>query len=163
MNSRAESFIHLIDQLARLRGRTNLLFGAIREEDQLTELEAVVLVAVTGARRPTTVPQIGRSLGHARQVVQRAADALAARGLVDWRDNPDHKRARLLVPTPAGTALKAAQDARGLALANEVTRGVDPALIASAAEALLHIREAMDENLRAQGATMERNEHAVGG
>lgn len=163
MQNASDSFIRLLDELARLRGRTNALFGGIRDDAALTEVESVVLVAVTGARRATTVPQIGRSLGHARQVVQRAADSLALRGLVAWQENPDHKRARLLVPTAAGNALRAEQDAQGLAVATAVTRGLDPNLIAGAADALHTIREALDNNLRTEPAQGERNEHAFGG
>ena len=48
----------------------------------------LVLSAVAGALSPPTVPQIGRSLGHPRQVIQRIADALVARGLIGFEDNP---------------------------------------------------------------------------
>lgn len=152
MIERADHFIRFVDELARLRGRVAILFDSIRSADGLTEVENIVLTAVAGARRPPTVPQIGRSLGHARQVIQRAADALAARGLVKWCDNPDHKRARLLVPTASGTALKKAQDAQGLELAEQVTRGIDPARLAQAVLTLHDIREQLETNLRAQGA-----------
>lgn len=150
---RAEAFIHLVDQLARLRGRTDLAFRSIRTAHGLTEVENIVLTAVTHADRPSTVPQIGRALGHPRQVVQRAADALFARGLIEWRDNPDHKRARLLVPTDAGTGLRQSDDAEGLRLAQALTHGLDKAIVARVAADLRTIRKQIDANLRelAQG------------
>src|SRR3712207_4716331 len=41
-------------------------------------------------------------LGLARQSVQRVADVLVERGWATYRDNPAHRRAKLLDPTPAG-------------------------------------------------------------
>lgn len=52
--------------------------------------------------RPRTVAQIGREMGLSRQSVQRVADLLVERGLADYRDNPAHRRAKLLACTEAG-------------------------------------------------------------
>ena len=41
-------------------------------------------------------------LGLARQSVQRVADLLVERGWARYRDNPAHRRAKLLEPTDAG-------------------------------------------------------------
>jgi DNA-binding MarR family transcriptional regulator len=54
---------------------------------------------------PQSVAQIARARPVARQAVQRMADALAAEGLIEWIDNPTHKRAKLARLTPAGEAL----------------------------------------------------------
>ena len=51
---------------------------------------------------PATVARIARTLGLARQSVQRVADALEAGGLVAYADNPHHRRARLVGLTSAG-------------------------------------------------------------
>jgi DNA-binding MarR family transcriptional regulator len=61
-----------------------------------------VLGAVLGESLP--VAGIAREMGLARQSVQRIADILVERGLAEYRDNPAHRRARLLVPTEAGRA-----------------------------------------------------------
>lgn len=148
MIDRASIFISLLDELARARGRTNSAFREVRQSLGLSDLESVVLSAVAGAQRPPTVSQIGRSLGHPRQVIQRAADALHARELIAMRENPDHKRARLLVPTGAGLALKAKADQHGLALAETLTEGLDATAISDAVRGLRTIREAIEHNLR---------------
>ena len=49
-----------------------------------------------------TVAQIARTLGLARQSVQRVADALEQVGLVTYEDNPRHRRARLVTLTDEG-------------------------------------------------------------
>jgi DNA-binding MarR family transcriptional regulator len=59
----------------------------------------VVLQAARGGR---SVPQIARSLGLARQSVQRIADALAESGLVRYQVNPAHERSPLLELTDSG-------------------------------------------------------------
>lgn len=149
MSNRAESLIQLLDELARTRGRTQVAFDSIRHNAGLTEVESIVLSAVTHAERAPTVPQIGRSLGHPRQVIQRAADALHDRGLLEWHDNPDHKRARLLAATESGAALAHGNDAEGLRLAHALTEGMAQPQIDAVVAGLRAIRKTMTENLRA--------------
>ena len=152
MSSGPQHLIRLLDELARARGRMDAAFRDIRAMNGLTEVENVVLTAVTGAERPPTVPQIGRSLGHPRQVVQRAADILVNRGLLAWRDNPDHKRARLLTATPAGNRMRAEADRAGLERAGHVADGIETGLLAATVDGLRTIRERIEDNLRALGA-----------
>jgi DNA-binding MarR family transcriptional regulator len=51
---------------------------------------------------PRTIPEIGRRMGITRQAVRRVADLLVDRGLVEYRPNPNHRRANLLACTEAG-------------------------------------------------------------
>lgn len=55
---------------------------------------------------PLPVAEIARrvGLGLARQSVQRVADLLVERGWARFRDNPAHRRAKLVEPTEAGRA-----------------------------------------------------------
>jgi DNA-binding MarR family transcriptional regulator len=52
--------------------------------------------------QPRSVAQIGRLMGMTRQGVQRVADLLVARQLAEYRQNPAHRRAKLLACTEAG-------------------------------------------------------------
>ena len=83
-----DQFLALAEELARPAG--------------LTAAWWQVLGAVLGA--PLPVAGIAREMGLARQSVQRIADILVERGLAEYRDNPAHRRAKLLVPTEAGRA-----------------------------------------------------------
>lgn len=148
-NTRAILLIRLLDEFARTRGRFSSAFAVGREQTGLSDLEMVVLNAVTGAAYPPTVPQIGRSLGHARQVIQRAAAALVDRDLASWIANPDHKRAHRLVATKAGLALKAVADARGLAVAERLTEDMDLAVLQRAVTSLREIRAWVEADARA--------------
>ena len=83
-DSRSE-LVLLIDAMARLHGRLREAFSSARAASALSDMEHTVLVAVVEAQRAPTVPQIGRSLGHPRQVIQRApgvrhADLYSSRG-----------------------------------------------------------------------------------
>ena len=112
--------VGLSDELIRLNGRLKGMFAGARRSEGLGDSEIMVLNAVVEADRPPTVPQIGRSLGQPRQIVQRAANSLMATGLIEAEPNPDHKRAVLLRATDRGVALKREIDARADAIAAEI-------------------------------------------
>ncbi|HEX8058137.1 MAG TPA: helix-turn-helix domain-containing protein [Novosphingobium sp.] len=141
--------VGLSDELIRLGGRMKATFAGARREEGLGDSEMSVLNAVVEADRPPTVPQIGRSFGQPRQLIQRAANSLMAAGLIEAEANPDHKRAVLLRPTERGIALKREIDARADAIAAEIGAGVDADLIREATAALNTIRKQLEARLRA--------------
>ena len=71
---------------------------------------------------PLTVPQIARMRPTSRQRMQRLADELAAEGLVEFVENPRHRRSKLVRLTPKGDARYRELDARLVAIAS--TMGV---------------------------------------
>jgi DNA-binding MarR family transcriptional regulator len=152
MSERFIDFERFADEVARLRGRMRALYADTRGASGLAEMELTVLTAVVNAAAPPTVAQIGRSLGHPRQVVQRAANRLAELGLARFEDNPDHKRASLIVATEAGRALKAADHARAQAVTRAVLARIDEAAFAEAADRLHAIRGAIETYLKERGA-----------
>jgi DNA-binding MarR family transcriptional regulator len=151
LRNRFSEFERFADEVARLRGRIQELFAPTRSASGLGAMELTVLTAVVNAAAPPTVAQIGRSLGHPRQVVQRAANQLAERGLVEFADNPDHKRASLIVATPAGRSLKAADHARAQKVAQAVVARVGARAFAESADGLHAIRTEIEDFLRERG------------
>jgi len=109
--------VELIDEVIRVGGRLISIFESVNAATGLSPMEATVLTAVVESHFAPTVPQIGRSLGHPRQVIQRAANALMSAGLIERAPNPHHKLAPLLMPTRKGRTLKHKADER----ATEVT------------------------------------------
>lgn len=140
--------VGLSDELIRLGGRMKATFAGARREEGLGDSEMAVLNAVVEADRAPTVPQIGRSFGQPRQLVQRAANSLMAAGLIEAEPNPDHKRAVLLRATERGTALKREVDARADAIAAEIGDGVDAEIVREATAALNTIRKQLEARLR---------------
>jgi DNA-binding MarR family transcriptional regulator len=72
---------------------------------------------------PLTVPQIAQMRPTSRQRMQRLADELAAEGLVEFIDNPRHRRSKLVRLTRKGDARYREMSARFLAIAS--TMGTD--------------------------------------
>src|SRR5215471_17883592 len=67
---------------------------------------------------PLTVPQIAQMRPTSRQRMQRLADELAAEGLVNFINNPKHRRSKLVRLTPKGDARYRELSARLLAIAS---------------------------------------------
>src|SRR5215831_14165159 len=72
---------------------------------------------------PLTVPQIAEMRPTSRQRMQRLADELAADGLVEFIDNANHRRSKLVQLTRKGDARYRELSARFLAIAS--TMGAD--------------------------------------
>src|SRR5229473_2688214 len=83
----------------RLIGAGDRLVGSLG----LTSARWQVLGALAMSRSPQTVADIARSMGLTRQSVQRIANELARRGLLERADNPRHVRAPLMRLTDRGT------------------------------------------------------------
>src|SRR5919106_5956544 len=66
---------------------------------------------------PLTVPQIAQMRPTSRQRMQRLADELAAEGLVEFLDNPKHRRSKLVRLTPEGDTRYRELNARFLVIA----------------------------------------------
>jgi DNA-binding MarR family transcriptional regulator len=73
---------------------------------------------------PLTVPQIAQMRPTSRQRMQRLADELAAEGLVEFIDNPKHRRSKLMRLTPRGDARYRELEARFLAIASTMGVGL---------------------------------------
>jgi DNA-binding MarR family transcriptional regulator len=84
----------------QLDGRLMEVARRLARAGGMTATEWRVLGGVLG--EPHSVAEIGRLMGMTRQGVQRVADHLVTRGLAEYRPNPAHRRAKLLVCTEAG-------------------------------------------------------------
>ena len=141
---KANPLIRLIDEVARFGGRVQSLFEDVHSETGLKTMENLVLNAIVEADFTPTVPQIGRSLGHPRQVIQRTVNDLVDAGFVEKLPNPDHKRAPLLGVTKKGSKLKEWSDTQALAVANAFLGNVDPCFCEKLALELKEVRKAIE-------------------
>ncbi|WP_287263718.1 MarR family transcriptional regulator, partial [Mesorhizobium sp.] len=76
---------------------------------------------------PLTVPQIAQMRPTSRQRMQRLADELAAEGLVEFIDNPKHRRSKLVQLTRNGAARYGELNAQLLAIASTMGVALDEA------------------------------------
>lgn len=68
----------------------------------LTSARWQVLGTIVAADRPQPVAWLARDMGANRQNLQRIVNDLATEGLVEFRQNPHHRRAQLVVLTGKG-------------------------------------------------------------
>jgi DNA-binding MarR family transcriptional regulator len=91
-------FNDILIEVFRLRARLLESAEDLAARVSLTTARWLILGAVEYS--PAPVAQVARNLGLTRQAVQETADAMEREGLIEFHDNPDHKRAWLIVPTP---------------------------------------------------------------
>lgn len=86
-----------------LNGRFTALLNGLTLAAGLSAAQWQVLDTIGAG--PQSVSGAARLLGITRQSVQRIADLLVDQGLAAYRDNPAHRRAKLLETTDAGKAV----------------------------------------------------------
>jgi DNA-binding MarR family transcriptional regulator len=101
-----EALTELVLAIFRVNG--SLLSEGDRIAGRFDQSSARWQVLGAIADGPQTVPDIARDMGLARQSVQRTADLLDAEGLVEYRDNPAHRRSKLVAMRPRGRRVYAA-------------------------------------------------------
>lgn len=99
-NPVAETLTQLILETFRFNGLLNSAGDRLTKELGLSSALWQVLGAVREEALP--VAQIARNMGLTRQSVRRTANVLKTRGFVEFRENPNHKRAKLVVLTSSG-------------------------------------------------------------
>jgi DNA-binding MarR family transcriptional regulator len=98
---------------------------------------------------PLTVPQIAQMRPASRQRMQRLADELAAEGLVQFIDNPRHRRSKLVHLTPKGHARYRKLNARLLMIASTMGVALSKANIRKATEIVRQLSD--DVKTRSEG------------
>jgi DNA-binding MarR family transcriptional regulator len=126
-----------------------------------------VLGALGYSPVPLPVAHIARNMGLTRQAVQRVADLLVERGFVRFEPNPHHRRAKLVVLTPAGRAVLSQAEAEVLPLDRQILDRIGSERLAAAMAVLRDLNDVIDETLGAAAADLsrtqeeERNDHAT--
>ncbi|MBO9589650.1 MAG: MarR family transcriptional regulator [Devosia sp.] len=113
----------------------------------LTSARWQVLGTVAMAPTPQPVAHIARDMGLARQSVQRLVNELAEAGLVDLRDNPHHKRAKLICLSEAGRHSFDAIHKLQRPWVDGLAEGLETEKIAIAAEVLQSLRARLEQRL----------------
>lgn len=148
------ALLRLGDEVSLCHFRINAMLEALHPKDQLApSLRGVLRNLLQNG--PMTVPAIAALRPVSRQFIQKVVDALKAEGFVTLRENPAHKRSKLVDITQAGRdhlAAMYALEAAALRRALERT-GAQVDEVRQAADLLARFRQAMDEELsQATGA-----------
>ena len=90
---------------------------------------------------PLTVPEIAEMRPTSRQRMQRLADELAAEGLVEFLDNPKHRRSKLVALTAKGDARYRELNDRFLTIASTLGVALGEADIRRTIEIVRHLSD----------------------
>ncbi len=96
----------------------------------------------------TTVARAARRLGLTRQAVQKTANELAAAGLIEFRDNPDHKSSPLIFVTEKGSEIKDRLAVRARASHDARFAGVSAEQLAVTSATLRQMTQSTYDTLR---------------
>ena len=119
-----EAITSLILDIFKLNGRLLLAGDRLVDEFGLTSARWQVLGAIAYAERPESVAWHARTMGHHRQGVQRIINDLNKEGIVEFKPNPHHKRAHLVILTPKGQRLFDAAMAKQIPWVNKLSSGL---------------------------------------
>ena len=120
--SAAEALTDLILEVFRVNGDLLAAGNRLTRPFGQTSARWQVLGAIRDT--PQSVAGIARDMGLARQSVQRTADLLAAEGVVEYLNNPAHRRAKLVQLTPRGQQLLSAISGQQIAWANHLAQAL---------------------------------------
>lgn len=142
LSPRGLAVSELAIEVFRANGALLAAGDALARPAGLTSARWQVLGVIDHA--PATVADIARTMGLRRQSVQQTADALAADGLAAFAENPRHRRAKLLDPTPAGRRALAEVERAHAVWADALAASFAPSQIAAAAAALRALTDALE-------------------
>ena len=128
----------------RVNGLLVAAGNRLAAQEGLTAALWQVLGPVALAGRPLTVPQIARRMGLTRQAVQASVNRLRSEGLVETRENLDHRRSPLIRLTPLGRQKYEALDWRQIRWINELSAGLKLADLAAAARLLRDLSDRLE-------------------
>jgi DNA-binding MarR family transcriptional regulator len=97
---------------------------------------------------PATQSEVGRIMGLTRQSVRETAAALEAEGLIEPKDNPHHRRAKLMAITEVGRRRLREVEARQAAWANRVAARLPRATLATLVAGMQQLGDALEAEAR---------------
>lgn len=99
---KGQSFTEIILEIFKVNGLLSTEGDRLTKEFGLSSARWKVLGALNISKTPLTVSQIARTMGLSRQAVQRLTDVMEKDGLLNYADNPQHKRASHVVLSDEG-------------------------------------------------------------
>lgn len=139
-----EALTELIVEVFRLNGRLLVEGDRLVAHLGMTSARWQVLGAIAYSPTPEPVARLARNMGLNRQGVQRIVNELADDGLVEFRPNPHHQRAKLVMLTPMGSQAYDKATALQVPWVNALANGLGPAEIATAARLIKTLRRRLE-------------------
>lgn len=142
--SAGELLTDMILEIFRLNGVLLDAGNRITAPHGLTSARWQVMGAIDLAGQPMTVAQIARRMGLARQGVQRIANELEAKGMVQFEENIDHKRAKLVTLSKKGQRVIAQINEAQFEWVNGLSSGLSEKNIKQSFKLMQAVRERLE-------------------
>ena len=113
------AFTEIVIEAFKLSGLLAVEGDRISSPLGLSSARWKILGALARSETPLTVSQIARNMGQSRQAVQNLVNIMNEAGLVEFNNNPNHKRARFVVLAPLGQDLYERMEAIQIPWANQ--------------------------------------------
>jgi DNA-binding MarR family transcriptional regulator len=139
-----DALTDLILDLFRLNNRVLTAGDRLVAPLGLTSARWQILGAIVQAERPEPVAWLARDMGASRQNVQRIMNDLEKEGLVEFRTNPHHRRAQLVVLTAKGRQTFEAAMGLQAPWANNLAEGLPVKDIKTAHRIMTALRERLE-------------------
>ena len=110
----------IILEIFKLSGFLVAEGDVLTKEQGLNSARWKVLGAISNTINPLTVSKVARNMGLTRQAVQRIANEMVTDGLLYFKDNPQHKRAKILVITKTGEGIFEELDKKQILWVNSI-------------------------------------------
>jgi len=133
----------LFDETVALFHRLRLTAEEIHGQGEASAGRRGVLRSL-GRGGAQTVPQLARARPVSRQHIQVLVNALLGDGLVELRENPAHRRSRLVALTRKGALLLAAMEEREGRLLSRLAVPASARELDAAAAVLRKVRESLE-------------------
>ncbi len=101
-SAEGQLFTDIVLEVFKLAGLLASEGDRLGKDQDMSSARWKVLGALARENTPMTVSQVANSMGQSRQGVQRLANELQAIGVLEFVDNPAHKKSKLLSLTPQG-------------------------------------------------------------
>ena len=138
----------LIVEVFRLNGRLLAAGDTLVAHVGLTSARWQVLGAIAAAPTAETVARLARNMGVYRQGVQRIVNELADEGLVEFLDNPHHRRAKLVTLSKTGRKAFEAADRLQKPWADALAAGLDASGLVAATQIARALRQRLEKDVK---------------
>jgi DNA-binding MarR family transcriptional regulator len=143
-SAEGDAFTELVLEVFRLNGLLLAAGDQLAEPSGLTSARWQVLGVVD--HEPAPAANVARIMGLTRQTVQTTADTLERDGFVEYRDNPHHRRAKLIALTDQGRKALRQVEARQAAWADRLGKTAGVETLRAAVEGLRRARKQLEED-----------------
>jgi DNA-binding MarR family transcriptional regulator len=143
--SRGTLISTLILEVFRLNGRLLSVGDGLISKLGLTSARWQVLAAIGGSPAPEHVARVAHNMGLRRQGVQRIVNELAEESLVEFQENPHHRRAKLVLLTKKGRDVYLAANLVETPWMNSLSKDIDPESIIAARSVIAKLRSRLDK------------------